>query len=101
MLFWVAPKMEQYVPVAAKTIRNWVIEEFEIQKKLVMMDLANAISNVNLSFDLWTSPSAISTLAVVAHYINRDGKRQCKLLALREVVGQHTGENIAAILISV
>lgn len=87
--------------MAAKTIRNWVMDEFKMQKKLVIKDLANAISNINLSFDLWTLLSAISTLAVVAYYIDHDGKRQCRLLALQEVFGQHTGENIAAVLLSV
>lgn len=45
-----------------------------------------------LSFDLWTSPNYLAVLGVVAHFI--DNSRSA-VIALREVEGEHSGENIA------
>jgi hypothetical protein len=38
-------------------------------------------------------------IAVVAHYIDSEGQRQQRFLALKPVEGEHTGVNIAAILL--
>ena len=101
MLFYLVPKLSEWLPQARKTIRTWVLEEFKIRKGQLIKDIANACSAIHILFDLWTSPNALSTLAVVAHFIDCDGKKRHKLLALREVFGEHSGENIAAICVAV
>jgi len=40
-------------------------------------------------------------IAIVGHYIDRKGQRQTTLLAIRKVVGEHSGENIAALVCKV
>lgn len=39
-------------------------------------------------------------LGIVAHFINKDGKRRYIVLGLREVVGEHTNKNMAAVLVT-
>jgi len=84
-----------------KTIRKWIVEEFEKRKKEVRHELRAARSNIHISFDLWTSPNCYAIMAIVAHYIDCNGKRQAKLIALQSLDGEHTGENMAALLLKV
>jgi hypothetical protein len=77
------------------------MKEFRKQKKLLREDLHEARSNIHLSFDLWTSPNYFAIIAIVAHYIDRHGARQTKLLAMRRLEGEHTGTNIAQAVLNV
>jgi hypothetical protein len=83
------------------TIRKWIIEEFEKRKKELRHELRAARSNIHISFDLWTSPNYYAIMAIIAHYIDSNGARQAKLMALRSLDGEHTGENMAALLLKV
>jgi hypothetical protein len=84
-----------------KTIRKWIVMEFEKRKKELRHELRAARSNIHISFDLWTSPNCYAIMAIVAHYIDSSGERQAKLIALRSIDGEHTGENMAALLLKV
>ena len=54
---------------------------------------------ISISFDLWTSPNGHAIIGVVGHFINKDGRRRQVVLGLREIVGEHIGENMAGVLI--
>jgi hypothetical protein len=84
-----------------KTIRGWVSAEFEKRKISLTKELRRARSKIHLSFDLWTSPNCHGMIAIVGHYIDRKGHRQTTLLAIRKVVGEHSGENVAALVCKV
>jgi hypothetical protein len=84
-----------------KTIRKWIVEEFEQRKKELRHELRIARSNIHISFDLWTSPNYYTIMAIIAHYIDSNGICQAKLIALRSLDGEHTGENMAALLLKV
>jgi len=77
------------------------MDEFRKQKRQLREDLQEARSNIHLSFDLWTSPNCYAIIAIVAHYINKSGAQQTKLLALRRLEGEHTGINQAQIVLNV
>ena len=83
------------------TIRGWVMEEFLRRKKLLQKDLRAARSNIHISFDLWTSPNCHAIIAICAHYIDRAGCQQTKLIALRKIEGEHSGANMAATILKV
>ena len=83
------------------TIRSWVVSEFRKQKRQLRDDLRDARSNIHLSFDLWTSPNYYAIIAIVAHYIDKNGLRQTKLLAMRRLEGEHSGANQAQIVLDV
>jgi hypothetical protein len=84
-----------------KTIRGWVSAEFEKRKISLTKELRRARSKIHLSFDLWTSLNCHGMIAIVGHYIDRKGHRQTTLLAIRKVVGEHSGENVAALVCKV
>ena len=77
------------------------MEEFERRKKDLRHELRAARSNIHISFDMWTSPNCYAIMAVIAHYIDSNGKLQAKLIALRYLEGEHTSENMAALLLKV
>ena len=78
-----------------------MIKAFEIQKGELRNELKNSRSIISISFDLWTSPNALGVLGVVAHFINQAGKRRHVVLGLREVISEHSGENMAAVLLDI
>jgi hypothetical protein len=45
-------------------------------------------------------PNTHAILGVVAHYIDRFGNRRHIVIGLREVLSEHSGENIAVVLIA-
>src|SRR5947209_6667996 len=83
------------------TIRKWVIQEFEQRKRKMRHELHGARSNIHISFDMWTSPNCYAIMAIVAHYIDSSGTRKVNLIALRSLDGEHTGENMAGLLLKV
>ncbi|KAK7001098.1 hypothetical protein R3P38DRAFT_2796132 [Favolaschia claudopus] len=58
-------------------------------------------SKVSISLDAWTSPNQHPFLAIVAHYITNEGQLEELLIDFRELVGEHSGENMAEELFGV
>lgn len=59
------------------------------------------LSNINLSFDFWTSGNFKSYMAIVAHFINETHINHTLIIGLRQVLGQHSKANQADILLQV
>ena len=100
VISFLSPSLAKCLP-SRNTFRRWVIAEFRKQKRKVKKGLKRARSNIHLSFDLWTSPNSYAIIAIVAHYIDEKGCRQTKLLAIRRLEGEHSGENIASAVLRV
>ena len=83
--------MSKYLP-SREDLRQTIIDRFTTFQLHLKTFLKAALSIVNLSFDLWTSPAQKALLGVVAHFIDEKGVSRTILLALRELVGPHTGE---------
>jgi hypothetical protein len=58
-------------------------------------------SKIHISFDLWTSPNIHAIIAVVAHFLSPELQLRHVLLAVREIEGSHSGENMAESLLTV
>jgi hypothetical protein len=72
----VFPKVDDVLPKCGNTIRSWIIAHFEHRKTKLKASLERCQSNINFSFDLWTSPNHKALLGVVAHYIDKNGVLQ-------------------------
>lgn len=101
LLNWLNKGVGQLLPHAASTLRQWIINEYEQQKVLVIEELSKAISNVHLSFDLWSSPNHYAIMGIYGHFINAAGHRRTQLLAFRRLRGDHSGENQAQLIVEV
>ncbi|KAK8912270.1 putative AC transposase [Metarhizium anisopliae] len=98
MVFYLFPPLGNLLPKAADTIRRWVMDAFEARREKLKHDLREARSSISISFDLWTSPNYLAILGVVAHFIDKNGERRAAVLGLRELMGEHSGENMAELI---
>ena len=71
---------------------------FQAKKKVIKAEIEAALSTIHISFDLWTSPNRYAMIAIFAHFIDKRGRPQDLLLALRRQLGAHSGKNIATTL---
>jgi BED zinc finger len=99
LIITIAPALEKFVVHSGTTIRRWIRSEFEKQRLIIKKRLAKARSKIHISFDLWTAPNHRTFVGVVAHWLDEDLKKQEVLISLRRVIGVHTGENIASVMI--
>ena len=95
------PMINKILPRSGNTIRNWVIEAYKTHKEKQKVFISKAKSKINFSFDLWTSPNNLALIGMVAHYIDEYGQMKSNLIAIRRLLGNHTGENQAQLLIRV
>ena len=63
--------------------------------------LQRSLTNCHLSFDLWTSSNLHSYLVVITHWVLKNYQlRQCAI-ALKNLDGRHTGDNIGGLVMDV
>lgn len=88
------------LPFAKATIRRWIISAYQEEKDKVKEEMQASISHIHISFDMWTSPNYLAMLSIFAHYLDKDGVRRSRLLGFKRVLGAHTGENQAALIVA-
>lgn len=60
--------------------------------------LQSAVSSIHVTCDLWTSGNRLGLIGIVSHFVDEDGVLRNLTIALREIEGAHSGENMANIL---
>lgn len=65
------------------------------------MELTQAISKIHITVDLWTSGNRKSVMGIISHFLNSQGELKHKVLAVRELQGDHSGENQAIVVVDV
>ena len=98
LILYIQPSIGGYLVKSHNTVTTWVNDEFNLGKNSLKRTIAQAASNIHLSFDMWTSPSSMPILGVCAHFLTPQLELVHPLLALREVEGSHTGEAMAEII---
>ena len=84
--------------MSEKTTRSDINKYFKSAKATIKERLSLARSRIHLSYDLWTSPNYKAMIAIIAHWTAEDYSVKSALLAIREVHGEHNGENIAEVV---
>jgi hypothetical protein len=95
------PDLADKVPVSRTTLRSEVAKIYAEKRMTIQEALRQSLTQIHLSFDLWTSPNGKAFVAVIAHFIDKERAHQTRLLALRRISGPHNGSNIATILLEV
>jgi hypothetical protein len=90
-----------WIPAGADCVRGWVLEEFKIERLKRQSELDGALSNIHISFDLWTSPNHLAIVSIYSHFIDARGERKTRLLGFRRIQGEHTGVNQAKVVLEV
>jgi hypothetical protein len=86
----VANSFFEYLWKAGDTMKQFTLKDFEQRKEIVKEDLRLSKSKIHISFDLWTSTNKLAMLTA-----------RSLLIRLREVIGAHSGDNIAVCVLQV
>ena len=95
------PQVAGQVPWSRQSMSRHLNDVYHAKKSAVGQELSHALTKIHLGFDLWTSPNRYAIMAVTAHFLDRQGSHQTRLLALRRQLGCHSGENLACTLLEV
>ncbi|KAL9563969.1 hypothetical protein ACKAV7_011891 [Fusarium commune] len=72
-----------------------------LDQSIIPKAKVKAVQELSVGFDLWTSPNRLAIMAVFAHFIDKFGNQQSRLLALRRQLGIHSGEDLAETLFEI
>ena len=64
------------------------------------MHTATLFPTLHITTDLWTSGNDLALLGAIAHFVNSEGDLEEVLIALKEVEGAHTGENLSKYILA-
>ena len=98
LLNYINDDIDTWLPTSHTTITQWVLRQFSSMKEQVRSRLHSALTDIHISCDLCTSPNCLPILGLVSHYIAQDGQLESATLALVEMEGEHSGENLAKYL---
>jgi hypothetical protein len=101
LLAFLNEDVEAALPANGDTIRNWTMETFYNEQQQVKQAVQSAASKIHFTVDLWTSSNSLALLGMIAHYFTENGQLCQSVLALRELEGQHTGENQAQLIMKI
>ncbi|ERF72806.1 hypothetical protein EPUS_04241 [Endocarpon pusillum Z07020] len=63
--------------------------------------LRKSRGKIYISFDIWTSPNGYALVGIVSHFVDDDYQVRAILLGIREVYGEHSGENVGQTVVDV
>lgn len=101
LLHYLNPEIDAWLPSSHNTIQEWTIRTYKHHKQVIQDSLQSALSKIHLTVDLWTSPNTLAVIGVVSHYISDSGQLEHAVLALREIDGEHSGENQSTCIMEV
>ncbi|XP_078448328.1 putative transcriptional regulator tpeD isoform X2 [Wolffia australiana] len=85
-------------PPSAKVIKKWTIQ-MHGQMKLGVRKLWETVAQVSLIVDAWTAENGTGLLGITVHWVDETWTYRERVLAIREIVGKHDGENMASIVL--
>lgn len=95
------PAIDDLLITSRRTIVRYIASNYILYKSQIKENLANSISPVHISSDLWILPYGHSLLAICAQWVDLEGQLQKALLALPECRYSHSGERQAGLIICV
>jgi hypothetical protein len=101
LLSFLNEDVEVWLPNSANTINTWLLRQYSHEKEKIQACLWSACTRIHLSLDLWTSPNHLAILGVTATFISEKSTLESFVLALRQVKGDHSGENISKYVMEV
>ena len=100
-LDYVNPVANRMLPDSDSTIKTHAEGLFAEGKQRLRHILATALSDIHITCDMWTSPNHLGLLAVIAHFTSEKPEHCTVTLALKELQGEHSGENQAGVVLDV
>lgn len=86
-----------YKPPSRKRLSNEILSRHYAASVGELKLVLNNVKNIAITTDIWTSDSNRAYITVTGHFIS-ENKLTARVLATEEIIGAHTGENIAVAL---
>lgn len=86
--------------VKSTSISEAIMSRFR-SAQVKLKDLLASQPYISLTCDCWTSTNGRSIFGITAHWINKDFKTCEAIIAMKQIIGHHTGTNLAAHLLEV
>ena len=86
---------------SGSTIRTRIMSLYEEGQRRICLVLQDALSSIHISCDGWTGPNALGIFGIGGHFTDEEGTLQALLLALVEIKGVHSGEQLATHMLAV
>lgn len=101
LLISVNPKISDLAQISRRTFTRALILNYERYRQILQNSIQEAIGDIHISTDMWTSPARKSYLCVCVRWISQDYQFKHGMLALPQVLFSHSGEMQAAIILRV
>jgi BED zinc finger len=101
LLVYLNPEIDCWLPSNHETIHKWTMRTYDQEKLHTQQALQSALSRIHFTVDLWSSPNSLALIGIIAHFIAENGVLRQSVLALRELIGTHSGENQASVVMNV
>ena len=100
-LNYVNPVANRMLPDSDSTMKSHAEGLFAEGKCRLRHILTTALSDIHITCDMWTSPNHLGLLAVIGHFTSEKGELVTITLGLKELQGEHSGENQAGVVLGV
>lgn len=97
LLYYVNPAVCDLLPYSGGQTKRNLHRSLKLRKTGIIDVLKSAISLVHLTPDGWTSPNGLGILGIVAHFVSKDHGPQHLVIAMKELIGAHSGQNMAEV----
>ena len=98
-LKYINPAANRILPDSDSIIKSHAKDLFNEGKERLRHILITALSDIHLTYDIWTSPNYLELLTVIRHFTSEKGELYAVTLALKELKGEHSGENQTIIIL--
>ncbi|OAQ57447.1 transposase-like protein [Purpureocillium lilacinum] len=92
---YIRPVADDLLPRAGSTVKVDLQNAYDNKKEFIKRALQNALSSIHIVPDNWTSPNCLGVIGFTAQFVTEDHGLQSIVLRIRELDGQHSGENMA------
>ena len=82
------------------SVSQYVMRLFDWMRPRVVHELSQSLSKIHISFDGWTTKGGRrGFLGIVAHYVSPRGELRDLPIALPQLTGAHTGQQLAKVVL--
>jgi hypothetical protein len=101
LLIYLNSAVFSVLPSSSNTLTTWTKQHYNLQRISIQEELSVITQKINFSIDLWTGNSNKAYIGLIAHYFDINRIYKSPTLALREIIGPHTGENQAKYVVEI
>ncbi|KAG7403230.1 putative AC transposase [Fusarium oxysporum f. sp. rapae] len=93
------PEISDLAQFSRRTFTRALVLNYERYRQILQNNIQEAIGDVHISTDMWTSPARKAYLCICVRWISQDYQFKHGMLALPQVLFSHSGEIQAAIIL--